>query len=138
MQRVGLGNSEFCLFDQLVSDCHNCAQMFKEYSRELGRYMGIAEGVGIDLTLVHPGTPFILLPVHNRINMEWLRGVWLHCLQDELPPTDVDIVVKVLEDFGVIQLSNGMFNLMAGTSHLLPRQDAERLIREGVVERMES
>ena len=55
-------------------------------------------------------------------------------LQDQTPPKDPSIEVRVLKDYGEVFLTLGRANLKKGTVHLLPRTEAEPLIREGVLE----
>ena len=55
-------------------------------------------------------------------------------LQDMLPPRDPDVSVRVLEDYGDVMLSIGSVFLQSGSVHLLPREEAEHLIRENVVQ----
>lgn len=52
-------------------------------------------------------------------------------LQDMLPPRDADVSVRVIKDFGDTMLSVGSVLLTAGSVHLLPREEAEPLIRSG-------
>ena len=54
--------------------------------------------------------------------------------QDQTPPKDPSIEVRVLKDYGEVFLTLGRANLKKGTVHLLPRTEAEPLIREGVLE----
>ena len=55
-------------------------------------------------------------------------------VQDQTPPKDPSIEVRVLKNYGEVFLSLGRANLKKGTVHLLPRTEAEPLIREGVLE----
>ena len=52
-------------------------------------------------------------------------------LQDMLPPRDADVSVRVIKDYGDTVLSIGSVFLAAGSVHLLPRDEAEPLIRSG-------
>lgn len=58
--------------------------------------------------------------------------------QDQMPPKGPSVEVVVLEDFGEVAFSIGRANLQKGTSHLLPRDEAEPLIRSGVLQMMDS
>ena len=51
-----------------------------------------------------------------------------------LPPRDPNVSVRVLKDFGDIVLTVGTVLLQKGSVHLLPRGEAEPLIREGLVQ----
>ena len=55
-------------------------------------------------------------------------------VQDQTPPKDPSIEVRVLRDYGEAMTRLGRANLKKGTLHLLPRDEAEPLIREGVLE----
>lgn len=89
----------------------NCSpqelEFYKEYDRLLNSYMGNDGGVGQDLTL------------------------------DLCPPKSNNVLVKVLETQGEMLFSFGQANLSRGTLHHLPVEEAEPLIREGVVELLE-
>lgn len=55
------------------------------------------------------------------------------CLQDESPPKDPDMYVRVLRDYGEVAFSMGSVVLKKGSTHFLPRAEADPLIREGVL-----
>ena len=55
-------------------------------------------------------------------------------LQDAQPPKTNNVLVKVLETQGEMMFSFGQATLSRGTLHLLPVEEAEPLVREGVVE----
>jgi hypothetical protein len=55
-------------------------------------------------------------------------------LQDMVPPRDPDVSVRVLQDYGDVMLSIGSVFLQSGSVHLLPREEAEHLIRDNVVQ----
>lgn len=55
------------------------------------------------------------------------------CLQDGEPPKDPDMYVRVLRDYGEISFSMGSVVLKKGSTHFLPRAEADPLIREGVL-----
>lgn len=57
--------------------------------------------------------------------------------QDQMPPKGPSVEVVVLEDFGEVAFSIGRANLAKGSSHLLPRDEAEPLIRSGVLQLMD-
>ena len=54
--------------------------------------------------------------------------------QDELPPKANNVLVKCLETQGDMVFSFGQTCLIRGTVHLLPVEEAEPLLREGIVE----
>lgn len=60
--------------------------------------------------------------------------IWL---QDMLPPREPDVTVRVLQNYGDVVLSIGSVLLQSGSVHLLPREEAEHLIREGIVQDIE-
>jgi len=97
------------------------------------------EGVGLDLTLVSP-RPLPCVPPLPHGHPSWrgprpadCRGPAQH-LQDEQPPKANNVLVKVLETQGDMVFSFGQATLNRGTLHLLPVEEAEPLVREGVVE----
>ena len=51
-----------------------------------------------------------------------------------MPPRDLNISVRVLKDYGTIETSVGSVVMAQGVVHLLPRTEAEPLIRQGVLE----
>lgn len=55
-------------------------------------------------------------------------------MQDMLPPRDPNVSVRVLRDFGDVMLSIGSVLLQKGSVHLLPREEAEPLMRENLVQ----
>lgn len=59
-------------------------------------------------------------------------------LQDQMPPKGPSVEVVVLEGFGEVAFSIGRANLARGSSHLLPRDEAEPLIRSGVLQLMDA
>ncbi|KAK9906856.1 hypothetical protein WJX75_009228 [Coccomyxa subellipsoidea] len=78
-------------------------EWFNTYSQLLSGYMRRDTGVGMDLTL------------------------------DESPPKDPDMYVRVLRDYGEVAFSMGSVVLKKGSTHFLPRAEADPLIREGVL-----
>lgn len=58
-------------------------------------------------------------------------------MQDQTPTKDPSVEVRVLHDYGEVVFGVGRTNLKKGTFHLLPRTEAEPLIREGVLESVE-
>ncbi len=53
--------------------------------------------------------------------------------QDEAPPKDPDMFVRVVRDYGEVAFSVGSVVLRKGSTHFLPRAEADPLIREGVL-----
>ncbi|KAL3145013.1 hypothetical protein ABBQ32_003512 [Trebouxia sp. C0010 RCD-2024] len=82
-------------------------QYFKSYDRLLSRYMRHGEGVGQDLTL------------------------------DLIPPKDPEIQVRALEDYGEMVASNGTIHFQKNAVFFMAQEDAEPLIRQHVLERMD-
>ncbi|EIE24345.1 GINS complex, Psf1 component, partial [Coccomyxa subellipsoidea C-169] len=78
-------------------------EWFNTYSQLLSGYMRKDTGIGMDLTL------------------------------DESPPKDPDMYVRVLRDYGEVAFSMGSVVLKKGSTHFLPRAEADPLIREGVL-----
>ena len=62
----------------------------------------------------------------------------LKCLmQDTTPPSDPELSVRVRKDCGEVVLPSGTFFLKKNTCHIMPREEAEGLIRDGYVEALE-
>lgn len=56
--------------------------------------------------------------------------------QDQQPPKDLFVEVRVLRDCGEIMTENGLVNLEANSTHFLRRVDVEQLIRQGLLEQI--
>jgi len=54
--------------------------------------------------------------------------------QDQQPPKNLYIEVRVLEDCGEILTESGSINLERNTTHFLRRSDVEHLVRQGMLE----
>lgn len=59
-------------------------------------------------------------------------------MQDQQPPKDLFIEVRVLKSVGKIMTDAGEVRLDKNTVHFLPRSDVELLVRQGVLEQTES
>lgn len=71
----------------------------------------------------HSGTYVRRMIYYNAINET----------QDILPPRDLYIEVRVLQDCGELYTQSGPVNLTANSTHFLRRVDVEHLIRSGAV-----
>jgi GINS complex subunit 1 len=80
---------------------------FTQYSALVNKYQGRRGGVGLNLTL------------------------------DPTPPRDHKVQVRVLEDYGEIVTRDGTVDLSKNTVHLLWRDEAQPLITEGVLEKLD-
>jgi hypothetical protein len=58
---------------------------------------------------------------------------WWPGFQEESPPKNPDIFVRVVRDYGDVAFSMGSVTLKKGSTHFLPRAEADPLIREGVL-----
>ena len=61
----------------------------------------------------------------------------LRCPQDEVPPKELLLRVRVVQDHGEVVLSVGPVMLSLGSVHSLPRHEVEHLVRAGVLEVLE-
>ena len=68
---------------------------------------------------------------------EYMRAVDLDLTLDLEPPQNHKIQVRCLEDHGEIFNRDGTVDLKKNTVHLLWREEAQPLIREGVLEQMD-
>jgi GINS complex subunit 1 len=64
-------------------------------------------------------------------------GVGLNLTLDPTPPRDHKVQVRVLEDYGEIVTRDGTVDLSKNTVHLLWRDEAQPLITEGVLEKLD-
>lgn len=105
---------------------------FKAYDRLLNQYMRSGTGIGLDITAdpVCIGLPCRLCtPSAPRPPN---RGVSTPLLVLQVPPKDPLVPVLVVEDLGEVYFSHvGYVRLRRNTKHLVPREEAEPLIREG-------
>ncbi|KAK9842651.1 hypothetical protein WJX74_000140 [Apatococcus lobatus] len=58
-------------------------------------------------------------------------------VEDTTPPSDPELSVRVRKDCGEVVLPSGTFFLKKDTCHIMPREEAEGLIRDGYVEAFE-
>ena len=68
---------------------------------------------------------------------EYMRAVDLNLTLDLEPPRHHKIKVRCLEDRGELFTRDGFVDLRKNTVHLLWREEAEPLIREGVLEQLD-
>ena len=64
---------------------------------------------------------------------EWRVG----CFQDLLPPKDPEVQVRALQDYGEMVASDGTIHFQRNAVFFMAQEDAEPLIRQGVLERMD-
>ena len=86
---------------------HSERSFFTQYAALVNKYQGRRGGVGLNLTL------------------------------DPHPPRDFKVQVKVLEDYGEIVTKDGTVDLQKNTVHLMWRDEAQPLIAEGVLEKLD-
>ena len=86
---------------------HSERSFFTQYATLVNKYQGRRGGVGLNLTL------------------------------DPHPPRDFKVQVKVLEDYGEIVTKDGTVDLQKNTVHLMWRDEAQPLIAEGVLEKLD-
>ena len=53
--------------------------------------------------------------------------------QEQAPPREPSVLVRVLRDAGDVVLSTGTVALLKGTVHLVPAVEADPLLRAGVL-----
>ena len=59
------------------------------------------------------------------------------CMQNDMPPRDLQVKVRVVRDLGEVMLSVGPTHLAQGSVHSLPRHEVERFLRSGDLEVLE-
>lgn len=57
--------------------------------------------------------------------------------QDLIPPKDPEIQVRALQDYGEMVASNGTIHFQKNAVFFMAQEDAEPLIRQHVLERMD-
>ena len=73
---------------------------------------------------------------YNSILTDYQDNVGLDLTSDIIPPKDLFIQVRVLENCGKIMTENGTVSLDKGSLHFLRRADVESFVREGKVEQV--
>ena len=86
---------------------HSERDYFTEYSKILNKYMGKKEGINMNLIL------------------------------DRDPPKEHKVQVRCTKDHGVIYFKDGVVDLKKDSVHLLRREEAQPLISEGVLEKLD-
>ena len=86
---------------------HSERDYFTRYSKILNKYMGKKDGINMNLTL------------------------------DRDPPKEHKVQVRCLKDNGETYFKDGVVDLRKDTVHLLWREEAQELIREGVLEKLD-
>ena len=86
---------------------HSERDYFTEYSKILNKYMGKKEGINMNSIL------------------------------DRDPPKEHKVQVRCTKDHGVIYFKDGVVDLKKDSVHLLRREEAQPLISEGVLEKLD-
>lgn len=86
---------------------HSERDYFTGYSKILNKYMGKKEGINMNLIL------------------------------DRDPPKEHKVQVRCTKDHGVIYFKDGVVDLKKDSVHLLRREEAQPLISEGVLEKLD-
>eukprot|EP00037_Helgoeca_nana_P021055 m.211176 g.211176 ORF g.211176 m.211176 type:complete len:192 (+) comp25501_c0_seq1:71-646(+) len=73
---------------------------------------------------------------YNRSLNTYTRNVGIDLTTDLLPPKELFIEVRCLEDIGEIATEDGTVQLEEGSQHFLRRSDVEPLIRAGKLEHL--
>ena len=72
---------------------------------------------------------------YNKNLASYMRSVGADLTTDVAPPKELFVEVRVLQDHGEIETSDGeVILLKAGTQHHLPRENCEQLIMQGILE----
>ena len=58
-------------------------------------------------------------------------------VQDQAPPKGYVVTVRVVRDYGEVAFSVGAAQLAAGSVHTLPLEEAQPLLRSGVLENLD-
>lgn len=70
---------------------------------------------------------------YDKLMGAYMQEVDLDLTQEQNPPKELFVEVRVLKDFGEIQTDTGSVTLDKNTVHFLRRSDCELLIRQGVL-----
>ena len=84
----------------------------------------------------HNCSPIDALPVLREVHKLCL-AISLCTLQDLLPPKDPEVQVRALQDYGEMVASDGTVHFQRNAVFFMAQEDAEPLIRQGVLERMD-
>lgn len=95
--------------------------------------MGLPESVSANMS---HGERTFFTNYSKNLN-EYMRAVDLDLTLDLEPPHAHKIQVRCLEDHGELYTRDGVVDLKKNTVHLLWREEAQPLIREGVLEQMD-
>jgi GINS complex subunit 1 len=68
---------------------------------------------------------------YRRLVIEYGRSRGVDLSEDPQPPKTLLVTVEVARGVGAVDTSRGTVVLKAGTRHLMPRRDAEVLVRSG-------
>jgi GINS complex subunit 1 len=74
---------------------------------------------------------------YSEVLNEYMREVDLNLTLDLTPPIHHKIQVRCLEDYGELFTKDGSVDLKRNTVHLMWREEAEPLIREGILEQLQ-
>lgn len=74
---------------------------------------------------------------YSSLRSSWIRkisGGLVEVAQQQNPPKDLFIQIRVKEDCGIIQTENGQLHLSPDSSHFVRRSDVQSLIDQGLVD----
>ena len=66
-----------------------------------------------------------------------IKALHVGSLQDLLPPKDPEVQVRALQDYGEMVASDGTIHFQRNAVFFMAQEDAEPLIRQRVLERMD-
>lgn len=75
---------------------------------------------------------------YSKIVGEYMTNIDLDLTSDVEPPKELLIEIRVKKSCGEIMTENGPIKLDKGSTHFLKRSDVEHLIRQGVIEHVQS
>lgn len=70
---------------------------------------------------------------YDKLMGQYMSEIGLDLTQEQHPPKDLFVEVRVLKDHGEIQTDSGAVKLDKNTNHFMRRSDCELLIRQGVL-----
>eukprot|EP01035_Chromulina_nebulosa_P037766 gene37766-50980_t len=75
---------------------------------------------------------------YNTILSDYFSNIGMDLTNDLEPPKELLIEIRVLKSCGELMTEGGPIRLDVGSTHFLRRVDVEQLVRQGIVEHVQS
>lgn len=70
---------------------------------------------------------------YDQLVSNYMNDMDVLLTSDQVPPKELFVEVRALQDVGEVMTESGVVNLKRNTAHLVRRSDAELLVRQGLV-----